>query len=75
VEAVLAAERALGRRPLREASINPGYDILSRDLVSGPRYFIKVKGRVRGAETAQTVGAKRRQAPPVRRLRSQEEHG
>ena len=51
VDAVLAAERALGRRPREMPHSNPGYDVESLDPATGRLYFIEVKGRVRGAET------------------------
>lgn len=51
VEAVLAAERTIGRSPEEKPRNNPGYDILSRPPDGGPMRFIEVKGRVAGAET------------------------
>jgi SNF2 family DNA or RNA helicase len=51
VEAVLAAERRLGRDPEEKPRNNPGYDILSSPADSGPLLFIEVKGRVVGAPT------------------------
>jgi hypothetical protein len=51
VEAVLAAERRLGREPREMAANNPGYDIESRDPVVGELLFIEAKGRVAGSET------------------------
>lgn len=45
VDAVLAAERALGRAPEEKEHANPGYDIESTDE-AGNRYFIEVKGRI-----------------------------
>ncbi len=51
VEAVLAAERAIGRQPREMVRNNPGFDVLSRDPVTGEIWFIEVKGRVRGAPT------------------------
>lgn len=50
VDAVLAAERKLGRTAVEMAHNNPGYDIVSTDA-NGFRYFIEVKGRVEGADT------------------------
>lgn len=44
VAAVLAAERALGRQPVKQVHNNPGFDILSTDLVTGVVYQIEVKG-------------------------------
>ena len=49
VDAVLAAERRLGRTPEEMANNNPGYDIRSR-TAEGHWIFIEVKGRVPGAE-------------------------
>ncbi|AVT32681.1 helicase [Plantactinospora sp. BC1] len=49
VDAVLAAERRLGREPEEMAHNNPGYDIRSRTL-DGHLVHIEVKGRVDGAE-------------------------
>ncbi|WP_244951266.1 helicase-related protein [Ruania zhangjianzhongii] len=49
VEAVLAAEQALGRRPIEQAFNNPGYDVLSeRD--DGLPLRIEVKARLAGAD-------------------------
>jgi superfamily II DNA/RNA helicase len=50
VDAVLAAEHALGRRPKEMARNNKGYDIQSRTGVLGELLFIEVKGRVAGAK-------------------------
>jgi superfamily II DNA or RNA helicase len=49
VDAVLAAERLLGRVAEEMSHNNPGYDIRSR-TVEGHWIFIEVKGRVLGAE-------------------------
>jgi Helicase conserved C-terminal domain/Domain of unknown function (DUF3883) len=49
VDAVLAAERVLGRAPEEMAHNNPGYDIRSR-TPEGHWIFVEVKGRVLGAE-------------------------
>jgi superfamily II DNA or RNA helicase len=46
VDAVLRAESDLGREPREMPHNNPGYDILSKDPVSGAIVFIEVKGRV-----------------------------
>ena len=46
VDAVVAAERALGRNPEPQHHSNPGYDILSIDPVTGTNYFIEVKGHL-----------------------------
>ena len=50
VEAVLAAERALGREPVEMPRNNPGYDIQSTDQ-SGFIHYIEVKGRIEGSDT------------------------
>jgi superfamily II DNA or RNA helicase len=49
VDAVLAAERRLGRYPEEMPHSNPGYDIRSR-TADDHIVFIEVKGRVEGAE-------------------------
>ncbi|RIK10607.1 MAG: RNA helicase [Acidobacteria bacterium] len=51
VDAVLEAERSLGRDPVEMPHNNPGYDIRSKDPATGTIYFIEVKGRVLGART------------------------
>lgn len=51
VEAVLAAERALGYTPYEKPRNNPGYDIVSAPPDGGRLRFIEVKGRVVGAPT------------------------
>lgn len=48
VDAVLAAERSLGREPEEMPHNNPGYDIRSVDA-TGLTTFIEVKGRIKGA--------------------------
>nr|NLI49741.1 DUF3883 domain-containing protein [Propionibacterium sp.] len=48
VDAVLAAEHRLGRRPVEQAHNNPGYDILS-SLPDGSTLRIEVKARLEGA--------------------------
>jgi ERCC4-related helicase len=50
VEAVLAAERALGREPVEMPRNNPGYDVQSTDS-AGFVYYIEVKGRIEGSDT------------------------
>ncbi|MET4705863.1 helicase-related protein [Frigoribacterium sp. UYMn621] len=50
VEAALAAERALGRRPREMPRNNPGYDIQSLDD-GGRIHYIEVKGRIEGSDT------------------------
>jgi superfamily II DNA or RNA helicase len=49
VDAVLAAERALGRQPMEMPSNNPGYDIRS-EAPDGQVVRIEVKGRILGAD-------------------------
>ena len=71
VEAVLAAERALGREPVEMPRNNPGYDIQSTDR-QGFIHYIEVKGRIEGSDTftitaneitfAQTQGERHRLA-------------
>jgi hypothetical protein len=50
VDAVMDAERDLGRQPVEMPPNNKGYDIESKDA-AGTLWFIEVKGRVAGAET------------------------
>ena len=50
VEAVLAAERELGREPVEMPRNNPGYDIQSTDQ-NGFIHYIEVKGRIAGSDT------------------------
>lgn len=51
VDAVLAAERALGRTPVEMPHNNPGFDVASRwPGASRPSVIIEVKGRIAGAE-------------------------
>lgn len=54
VAKTIAAERALGRMPTEMPHNNKGYDIRSVDA-SGRKYFIEVKGRIRGSERTFTV--------------------
>lgn len=49
VDAVLAAERALGRNPIEQAFNNKGFDIASHQP-DGHVVTIEVKGRIEGAE-------------------------
>lgn len=49
MQAVLAAERALGREPTPAEPNNPGYDITSVDPPTDELLFIEVKGRVAGS--------------------------
>jgi len=51
VDAVMAIERELGREPEEQDHFNPGFDILSKDPISGELFFIEVKGRAAGAPT------------------------
>jgi SNF2 family DNA or RNA helicase len=44
VQAVIDAERALGRIPLEQDHNNPGFDVLSEDPATQISYFIEVKG-------------------------------
>ncbi|KLR61147.1 helicase family protein [Actinobacteria bacterium IMCC26207] len=46
VEAVVAAEKALGRIPEVQHHSNPGFDIESVDPETGVHYFIEVKGHL-----------------------------
>lgn len=50
VDAVLAAERTLGRTPVEMPRNNPGYDIRSTDT-QGFVHYIEVKGRIEGSDT------------------------
>jgi len=50
VDAVVAAEVALGRIPEVQPHNNPGFDIRSWDPAVGHSVFIEVKGRIVGAE-------------------------
>jgi hypothetical protein len=51
MEAVMAAERALGNEPEDVAAQKLGYDVASFDLRADRMRFIEVKGRVDGADT------------------------
>jgi hypothetical protein len=51
MDAVIAAERALGFEPRDVSSENRGYDIESQIPGTGKLRFIEVKGRVEGAST------------------------
>lgn len=51
MEAVMAAERALGNVPADVSAQKIGYDIASHDPKSGHLRFIEVKGRIDGADT------------------------
>lgn len=49
VEKVMATERALGRTPVEQHKLNPGFDILSESDDDLP-IRIEVKGRIKGAD-------------------------
>ncbi|MGB8827819.1 MAG: helicase-related protein, partial [Dehalococcoidales bacterium] len=51
MEAVVDAERKAGRIPVRMPTNNPGYDIESKDPISGHLFFIEAKGREANADT------------------------
>lgn len=51
IEAVMAAERALGNQPFSVESQKLGYDIQSYDPRADHLRFIEVKGRIAGAES------------------------
>lgn len=51
MDAVMAAERALGNEPKDVSLQKLGYDIASHDPNSGHLRFIEVKGRIDGADT------------------------
>jgi superfamily II DNA or RNA helicase len=51
MNAVMAAERALGREPRDVSADKVGYDIESRDPRSGHLHFLEVKGRIEGGDT------------------------
>ena len=51
MEAVMAAERALGHVPVDVSAQKIGYDIASHDPKSGHLRFIEVKGRIDSADT------------------------
>ena len=51
MEAVMAAERALGNEPADVSAQKIGYDIASHDPRSGHLRFIEVKGRIDGADS------------------------
>lgn len=50
MDAVMAAERALGRTPRDVSAAKVGYDIESSDSL-GSLHFIEVKGRIQGGDT------------------------
>ena len=51
MDAVMAAERALGNDPNDVSAQKIGYDIASLDPKNGHYRFIEVKGRIKGADT------------------------
>ena len=51
MQAVMAAERALGHEPLDVSAQKIGYDIASHSPKSGHLRFIEVKGRIDGADS------------------------
>jgi superfamily II DNA or RNA helicase len=51
MQAVMAAERALGHAPVDVSAQKIGYDIASHDPASGHLRFIEVKGRIDGADS------------------------
>ena len=51
VDAVMAAERALGRHPEEMPQNNKGYDIRSWSVDRTTLYHLEVKGRIHGADT------------------------
>lgn len=51
MQAVMAAERALGHAPVDVSAQKIGYDIASHDPKSGHLRFIEVKGRIDGADS------------------------
>ena len=51
MEAVMAAERALGNEPVDVSAQKIGYDIASHNPKSGHLRFIEVKGRIDGADS------------------------
>lgn len=51
MDAVMAAERALGNDPVDVSAQKIGYDIASHDPESGHLRFIEVKGRIDGADS------------------------
>jgi superfamily II DNA or RNA helicase len=51
MNAVMAAERALGREPRDVSADKVGYDIESRDPRSGHLHFLEVKGRIESGDT------------------------
>ncbi|MDE0318930.1 MAG: helicase-related protein [Acidimicrobiaceae bacterium] len=62
VAAVMAAERALGRRPTEQEHANPGFDIMSVDPETGDHYFIEVKGHLPRTEEIHVSARQVRQA-------------
>jgi hypothetical protein len=51
IDAVVEAERALGRIPTVMPHFHPGYDIESLDPKTGRLLFLEVKGKTKGVNT------------------------
>lgn len=51
IATVMAAEVRCGREPRELPHENPGYDLESKDPVTGRLFFIEVKGKASGAQT------------------------
>jgi SNF2 family DNA or RNA helicase len=51
IEAVMHAEAECGRLPREMSHENPGYDVESKDPVTGRLFFIEVKGKAAGGQT------------------------
>ena len=62
VAAVMATERALGRRPTEQEHANPGFDVMSVDPATGDHYFIEVKGHLPRTEEIHVSARQVRQA-------------
>ncbi|MCK5942793.1 MAG: DUF3883 domain-containing protein, partial [Planctomycetes bacterium] len=65
MDAVMAAERALGREPRDVSRENKGYDIESRDPANDRLLFLEVKGRVAGATSVTLTANEVRRANNV----------
>jgi superfamily II DNA or RNA helicase len=62
VAAVMAAERAIGRKPVEQDHNNPGFDILSKDPKTQIVYQIEVKGHRPGTPDVYVKARQVRQA-------------
>jgi len=51
IDAVIAAEKKLGREPKDVGKLKIGYDVESKVPSTGELYFIEVKGRQKDAQT------------------------